>query len=126
VCGHLNEQNTAEFARRLLQLSCAGGTTAIQDIRADRPAMLTLEPNPTRGSTIISYRAQEAVDSSLEIYNVKGEFVRTIRIGIVQPGDHELVWDGRNDAGRLVSSGVYLFSLQLGKTKLTGRSILIH
>lgn len=64
-------------------------------------------PNPTRGATTIAYRARAAGRVRARIYDESGRWVRTLADVQVPAGDHRLDWDGKDDSGRHVPSGVY-------------------
>ncbi len=54
----------------------------------------------------------------LKVYNIKGQLVKTLVKDHLEAGTHKAVWDGDNDTGKRVSSGVYLYRLESGgKTK---------
>jgi len=65
-------------------------------------------PNPFNPSTSICFSLPASGSVSLAIYNLKGQLVRTLLSGADLPsGTHNLVWDGQDDSGRAVSSGLY-------------------
>jgi hypothetical protein len=72
-------------------------------------------PNPFNPSTTIEYslRGTEgvAVDASFVIYNARGQKVRTLFSGKAMPGDHSVTWNGTDDNGHKVASGVYFLRL---------------
>ncbi|MDH4038586.1 MAG: T9SS type A sorting domain-containing protein [Candidatus Krumholzibacteria bacterium] len=68
-------------------------------------------PNPFNPSTTIPFTIPSAGRVTITIYNVSGARVRTLVNAEYQPGTHSAVWDGRNDAGATVGSGVYLARL---------------
>jgi len=69
-------------------------------------------PNPFNPTTTIAFAiGGESADVELEIYNVAGELVRTLADGEMPGGRHTVVWNGRDDDGRTVSSGVYFVRL---------------
>jgi hypothetical protein len=69
-------------------------------------------PNPFNPSTTIKYDLKEAGKVSLKIYNVLGQEVRTLVSGAHTAGFKSVVWDGRNNAGQAVSSGIYVYRLE--------------
>ncbi len=71
-------------------------------------------PNPFNPETKIRYQLSKRSLVSLEIFNIVGQRVRTLVDREQTTGVYELAWDGANDAGRLVSSGVYMYRLQAG------------
>ncbi len=69
-------------------------------------------PNPFNPTTTIAFSiGSEGADIELGVYNVAGELVRTLMSGDVPGGEHTVVWNGRDDDGRTVSSGVYFVRL---------------
>jgi flagellar hook assembly protein FlgD len=60
----------------------------------------------------ISYEIATAASDELFIYNVVGELVRTFYLGHQSPSKYSIVWDGRDDAGRERSNGVYFYTLK--------------
>ncbi len=71
-------------------------------------------PNPFNPSTRISYTIPQAGNAAIKIYRVDGQLVKTLINGYHPAGRFETIWDGRNDFGQLVSSGVYFYKLQAG------------
>ncbi|MCK4696511.1 MAG: T9SS type A sorting domain-containing protein, partial [Candidatus Cloacimonetes bacterium] len=51
-------------------------------------------------------------EMKLEIYNVKGQKIRTLKTGFQTAGEHSIVWKGRDDNGNAVSSGIYFYRLE--------------
>jgi hypothetical protein len=89
-------------------------------------SLLPNYPNPFNPKTVIAYRLglQEPAAVSLKIYNLLGQQVRTLSDGVQASGEYQLVWDGRDDAGRALSSGIYFVRLQVGDTGQTRKLIL--
>ena len=71
-----------------------------------------LRPNPTSGSTTVCFDIPDHSGTvHLIIYNVRGQRVRALEDGPVERGRHERSWDGMDDTGRPVTSGVYFARL---------------
>jgi hypothetical protein len=68
-------------------------------------------PNPTRSETEISWTLGSLAEVSLTIHDVAGRRVRTLAGGVHTMGPHTSRWDGRDEHGREVSSGVYVYRL---------------
>ncbi len=66
-------------------------------------------PNPFNPSTTIHYGLPSSSNVELSIYNSLGQKVRTLYSGIQNAGQQRIVWNGRNDNGAPVSSGIYIF-----------------
>ena len=69
-------------------------------------------PNPFNPSTTIRYALPIAADVQLTIYDVSGKSIRTAVSRQQSAGSHQHVWDGKNDQGQPVASGVYFYQLQ--------------
>jgi hypothetical protein len=69
-------------------------------------------PNPFGTSTTIAVKAETAArDARIEIFDAQGRRVRRIAIGQVEPTELSVTWDGRDDAGVVLSTGVYFYQL---------------
>ena len=82
-------------------------------------------PNPFNPSTTIEFILPESGFTTLSIYNISGQKVRKLSAGYTSAGTHSLTWDGRNDSGKTVSSGIYITQLVAGKQVTAGRMILL-
>ncbi len=71
-------------------------------------------PNPFNPSTRIQFALPKKGHVSLKIYNVAGQLVRTLQDGVLDAGSHELTWDGSNNLGSNVASGVYFYKINAG------------
>ena len=94
-----------------------------------RPVLLQNAPNPFNASTVISFLipfrlANEA--TRLSIYNLTGQLVRVLQLETQQAGEHTLSWDGRDDYGREVASGVYIYRLDVGEWAVHRRMLLLR
>jgi hypothetical protein len=72
-------------------------------------------PNPFNPSTTIRYSLAKRSDVLLEIYNTIGQHVRTLFNGSQMTGEYSIVWDGTNDNGGHVASGIYFYRLRTGE-----------
>jgi hypothetical protein len=82
-------------------------------------------PNPFNPQTTIAFSLKERGNVSLKVYNVSGELVRTLMDEAQDKGAHTKVWDGRNDAGQSVSSGVYFYKLVSNNFSQTKKMVLL-
>lgn len=83
-------------------------------------------PNPFNTSTSISYSLKEPGYMELDVYNMTGQHVRTLCEGEIQQGFHTTVWNGRNNRGETVTSGCYLYQLEINnKRKETRKTLYI-
>ncbi len=81
-------------------------------------------PNPFNTSCVINYELPEKAQVRLEIYDLSGHKVRTLVDGEQAAGYRSVVWDGTNDNGTVVPSGVYFYKLTAGDYTATRRMIL--
>jgi flagellar hook assembly protein FlgD len=77
-------------------------------------------------STTIRFGLPESGTVSLTIYDVNGRLVRTLVSSDRAAGMHEVVWDACDDAGRAVSSGVYVYRLTAGADVAVRRMVLVR
>jgi hypothetical protein len=76
-------------------------------------------PNPTSGKTTISYNLNTAKHTSIIIYSLKGELIKTIIDKKLAPGVHKTKWNGTDKNGKEVKNGLYLVRLQVDKQIMT-------
>ena len=93
-------------------------------------ALLPNYPNPFNPETWIPYQLAEPAEVTLTIHSVNGTLVRTLALGQVPAGIYEsrsraAYWDGKNDVGESVASGVYFYTLTAGDFTAT-RKLLIR
>ncbi len=69
-------------------------------------------PNPFNPETTILYRVAELGDVKINIFNILGQKVRSLVNQQQPPGSYRVIWNGQNDAGRQVSTGVYIYQMQ--------------
>lgn len=86
---------------------------------------VTVHPNPFNPNTTFSFSLQNEIQVSLEVYNVKGQRVATIANRVMPSGSHQLNWNGTNNAGQPVSSGIYFFRLTTDKFSSTHKMLLM-
>ena len=99
--------------------------TSVEQSRASAFALSQNAPNPFNPTTEISY-AVDGGHTSLVIYNVAGQAVRTLVDGNVTAGAHTITWDGKDNMGRSVASGVYTYRLVSGDRQLVRRMTLVR
>ncbi|MDH5271362.1 MAG: T9SS type A sorting domain-containing protein, partial [Candidatus Krumholzibacteria bacterium] len=82
-------------------------------------------PNPFNPTTTISYVLPAKGRAVLRVYAADGRLVRTLVDGVLDAGAHEMTWDGRDDRGRLVASGVYFYRLEAGRFQDAKKMVLL-
>jgi len=83
-------------------------------------------PNPFNPTTTIQYELPIMADIELTIYNALGQKVRTLVNGIHNAGSESIDWNGRDDFNKVVDSGIYFYTLQVGNERQTGKMLLIR
>ena len=64
-------------------------------------------------TTVISYQISDIGLVELAVYNVKGQIVKRLVNEVISPGIHDILWDGKDESGNLVSSGIYFCVLRV-------------
>ncbi|MBD3168092.1 MAG: hypothetical protein GF307_01325 [candidate division Zixibacteria bacterium] len=82
-------------------------------------------PNPFNASTNIRFRLPRAGEVEMGIYNLMGQEIRTLFSGKLPLGDHMLLWDGTDNSGNEVASGIYFYRLSGEKFELIRRMTLL-
>ncbi len=82
-------------------------------------------PNPFNPETNISFQVPNSGQVNLDIYNIKGQKVKTLVNDIFSAGRHSVVWNGRDDSNKEVASGLYLYKMRSGKYSSTKKMILM-
>ncbi len=82
-------------------------------------------PNPFNPATTIEYALSSAADVELAVFNISGQKVRTLVNERVAAGGYQTVWDGRDDRGNSVSTGVYLYRLSANNTVQSKKMLFV-
>ncbi|MBM3238025.1 T9SS type A sorting domain-containing protein [Candidatus Poribacteria bacterium] len=103
-----------------------GSVTVIPSIFA----LLQNYPNPFNPDTWIPFKLAADASVTINIYNAKGQLVRTIALGqrstgVYQSKDKAAYWDGRDDFGEKVASGIYFYTFQAGNFLATRKLVLV-
>jgi hypothetical protein len=90
------------------------------------PITINNFPNPFNPSTTIEFSIQNDSKIELSIFNIKGQKVKTLINNQMQNGKHSIIWNGDDDNGNSVSSGIYYYKLNLnGKTEEIKKCLLL-
>lgn len=103
------------------QASAAGGLEAQFGVLLKQS-----RPNPASGPNGIAYELADAGQVSLKVYDVAGRLVRTLVQGHVAAGSHDGFWDGRDDAGAQVASGIYFYELNAAGQRQTQKILQVR
>ena len=82
-------------------------------------------PNPFNPSTEIRFDLPEAGNVNLAIYNLMGQKIRTLSSVNMTPGYHAIIWDGTNDMGSQVATGMYFYSIQSSDFQATKKMLFL-
>ncbi|HEX9974372.1 MAG TPA: T9SS type A sorting domain-containing protein [bacterium] len=83
-------------------------------------------PNPFNPETVIEYELPNAGSVRLEVYNMLGQKIRTLVNQNQVAGVHHVAWDGKNEFGEQMASGIYLYRMEMNEFKATKRMLLIR
>jgi hypothetical protein len=82
-------------------------------------------PNPFNPTTTIEYNVPVNGNVSLNVYNVKGQLVRTLVNENQTIGKHTIVWDGQDNNGATATSGIYFYKMTSSNTTETRKMIMV-
>jgi hypothetical protein len=119
--GDLNSLNNETYSYAITVQPFVGNA----DATIPAPQLnLTVSPNPFRERTVISFSLDKAKTGSLTIYNLRGQVVRRLETGAKNSGS--VFWDGRNDQGHPVPSGMYLAKLSTGGSSVARKLVMLR
>jgi hypothetical protein len=82
-------------------------------------------PNPFNASTVISYETRSVAPVTVEIFNILGQRVFARDQEVAEPGRHSFAWDGTDQLGTPVPSGLYLYRVTAGGVQQTRKMVLL-
>jgi hypothetical protein len=82
-------------------------------------------PNPLASGTEIRFEVARTSDVSIKVYNAMGQLVKVLKDERMQPGPSVVNWDGRNQTGERVSSGVYFYAMEADQYKATKKMLVV-
>ena len=119
---------TGIVANMLIKLHDMGSEVEKSD-KTTIPSQFNLNqnyPNPFNPSTTIEFSIQNDSKVELTIYNIKGQKVKTLANDQYTKGNHSAIWNGDEESGKVVSSGIYLYKLNInGKTESIKKCLLL-
>ncbi|MBC8422695.1 spondin domain-containing protein [bacterium] len=93
--------------------------TSSTDVPAAGGLETRVHPNPFNPRTVVSFTSPAPGHATVRIHDLRGRVLRELWRGPVDAGRRELTWDGRDDAGRRLPSGVYLVAVRVGVSRTT-------
>jgi hypothetical protein len=108
-------------------LACKGVCSSLDQSQPASSIVLSQNaPNPFNPATTISFSIPEAASVSLTVHSVTGQLVRTLVDAKLPVGEHAVSWNGTDDAGRAVASGVYLYRLAANDQIMVRRLVVVR
>jgi len=129
--GELILENTKLINSRGVQFSVLQKVFPLEGfIIPARPELCQNYPNPFNPDTWIPYKLAEQGKVTIRIYNQTGQLVRQLDLGYKEAGiylskERAAHWDGQNEMGEYVSSGIYFYQLQTGKFSTTKKFVML-
>ena len=99
--------------------------TAIGDVPRYKTALYAAHPNPFNPSTRVPFELEGRGHVFIQVFDVGGRLTRTLLDDVKSAGKQEVVWDGRNDAGEAVSSGVYFIKMKAGRFTAVQKAVMV-
>jgi hypothetical protein len=116
ITGNLEGTFYLDDVRFVSEMSSFPDQTAVleerQSILPDGFSLDQNYPNPFNSATVIRFALSEGADVELAVYNLAGQQVMTLVQGAREAGAYVVRWDGRDDGGRALASGMYLYRLR--------------
>lgn len=82
-------------------------------------------PNPFNPTTTIAFEVTEGGLAKVEIFNVKGQKVKTLLNEKIAQGNHSLFWNGKNEDHKQVSSGVYFYKISINGAEKINKMLML-
>lgn len=127
IIGELeNASLSAEQKRVLEQLK----HIILEQLIPNHTTLLQNYPNPFNPDTWIPFKLAQNTSVTINIYDTKGQLIRTIALGDKQAGVYitkakAAYWDGRSSYGEKVASGVYYYTLEAGEFRATRKMVIV-
>lgn len=83
-------------------------------------------PNPFNPTTTIKFDLPKTERVTLKIYNILSQEIRTLVDETMAAGNHQMIWDGKNDKQQMVSSGVYIYHLKAGEFSASHKMVFLQ
>jgi hypothetical protein len=110
-----------------LRISATGGTVDVPEATGHRFRLLSVGPNPLHDRMGVTFSLPASCTVRARIFDASGRFVRKLGDDRVwEPGTHSMSWDGRDERGDRVRSGVYFVNLQAGADAAVRKVIVLH
>lgn len=94
--------------------------------RVRRPSLAPIRPNPAPDGATLRFMLPLGAEVTLAVHDQQGRRLRSLVRGSLSAGEHTWRWDGRDDRGRRLPSGVYFVTLEAGGVRLSRRVTVVH
>ena len=120
----LMQVSESEEKKKALRMS-------LEEFKKELPKVFSISqnyPNPFSSASItqLSYALPKDAEVKIEIYNLIGEHVKTLVNQTIEAGIHTIMWDGRNDIGDAVPTGIYFLKFNGNGYKATRKLLVIN
>ena len=123
---HFFDENDGIIAGSKYIFKFDGTSNNIEEISILNICNLSNYPNPFNPATTIEFSIQSHSQIELSIYNIKGQKINSLAYGDFTQGSHSVIWNGDDENGQTVSSGIYLYKLNVnGKTEAVKKCLLL-
>jgi flagellar hook assembly protein FlgD len=117
-------QETAQITPRMLaDFNAVSNNDEVQT--PAQAALIGNYPNPFNPETTIQFQMEKNAPAQIDIFNQKGQIVKSFNVDMAPKGMNSLVWNGMDNSGNAVSSGVYFFRLRSGSYSSTKKMVLM-
>ncbi len=122
--GYWNEDDRSKVFIAKLEAA----TVSVDDDTEKLPVMVSLAqnyPNPFNATTTIQFSLKQKDDIVLSIYDIMGRRVNTLYNGTLSAGTHHLTWNGTDNSGEVVSSGMYFYRIETSDITISNQMLLL-
>jgi hypothetical protein len=123
-----NAKPAETYSYRVIIIEDGRVVTSFETTTTTPALQLALEqnhPNPFNPATRIDYTVDKKAAIHLGVYDISGKLVRVLVDQSMPAGTHSAQWDGRDNGGQLVASGIYFYRLTVGKRSLARKAVLL-
>lgn len=124
----MNNSSYGWFIDYFAVIGAEANTASVDEANISIPKRTKLHdnyPNPFNPETTIGFSLPEKSDVTLQIYNMNGQLVKTLANEKKDAGEYKVIWNGTDDAGKSVSSGIYFYRIQTGDYTDIKKAILV-
>ncbi|PKN80915.1 MAG: hypothetical protein CVU48_00400 [Candidatus Cloacimonetes bacterium HGW-Cloacimonetes-1] len=108
----------------MVSVNASGDNPGVPQIPVST-VLMSAYPNPFNPQTNLRYSLKEAGNVTIDVFNVKGQIIRSFTKNHATPGYFSVTWDGKDNSGSSVSSGVYFYRMVSGKYSATRKMMLM-